>query len=144
MLCFFWSLFLANADDSNIYAPLHQVRFMSASSPRRGVSGAASWVSGGGEHPGWAGHAIFSSRRQRAAGVTDACKLARGLPQGGQPQCRRGRRKAVRVTAPQPGDAQDDVIFNEPGRRSRCRAGRRRGPQAEGSLRDTAWGRHYR
>ena len=42
--------------------------------------------------------------------------------------CRRGRRKAVSVTAPQPGAAQDDVIFNEPGRQSRCRAGRRRGP----------------
>jgi len=32
--------------------------------------------------------------------------------------CRRGRRKAVSVTAPQPVDAQDDVIFNEPGRRA--------------------------
>ena len=33
--------------------------------------------------------------------------------------CRRGRREAVSVTAPQPVDAQDDVIFNEPGRRAR-------------------------
>ena len=32
--------------------------------------------------------------------------------------CRRGRREAVRVTAPQPVAAQDDVIFNEPGRRA--------------------------
>jgi len=49
---------------------------------------------------------------------------------------------AIGVTAPQPGDAQDDVIFNEPGRRSRCRAGRRREPIAEGfrAQRDTAMG----
>lgn len=47
--------------------------------------------------------------------------------------CRRGRREAVSVTTPQPVVAQDDVIFNEPGRRSRCRAGRRRGLIAEGS-----------
>ncbi|MFM2295568.1 MAG: hypothetical protein RLZZ350_1981, partial [Verrucomicrobiota bacterium] len=40
---------------------------------------------------------------------------------------------AAGVTVKQPADAQDDVIFNEPGRRSRCRAGRRRGLIAEGS-----------
>ena len=37
--------------------------------------------------------------------------------------CRRGRREAVSVTAPQPVDAQDDVIFNEPGRRARVARG---------------------
>jgi len=40
---------------------------------------------GGGEHPGWAGvggfgHAKFSQRRKRTAGVQDACKLARCVP----------------------------------------------------------------
>ena len=41
------------------------------------------------------------------------------------------------------GSAQDDVIFNEPGRRSRCRAGRRREPICRGFTRqrDTAMGR---
>ena len=40
------------------------------------------------------------------------------------------------------GSAQDDVIFNEPGRRSRCRAGRRREPICRGFTRqrDTAMG----
>ena len=37
--------------------------------------------------------------------------------------CRRGRREAVSVKAPQPVDAQDDVIFNEPGRRARVARG---------------------
>jgi hypothetical protein len=60
--------------------------------------------------------------------MKDACKLARGLP---RPSARVGT--ASRVTTPQPVVAQDAVIFNEPGRRSRCRAGRRRGLIAEGS-----------
>ena len=37
--------------------------------------------------------------------------------------CRRGRREAVSVTAPQPVAAQDAVIFNEPGRRARVACG---------------------
>ena len=37
--------------------------------------------------------------------------------------CRRGRRAAVSVTVKQPVDTQDDVIFNEPGRRARVARG---------------------
>ena len=37
--------------------------------------------------------------------------------------CRRGRRAAVSVTVKQPVDTQDDVIFNEPGRRARVTRG---------------------
>jgi len=46
------------------------------------------------------------------------------------------------VTVKQPDRRQDDVIFNEPGRRSRCRAGRRREPICRGFTRqrDTAMG----
>ena len=63
--------------------------------------------------------------------------------------CRRGRREAVSVTAPQPVDAQDDVIFNEPGRRAVraalafARAGETAGTRCRGFTRqrDTALGR---
>jgi hypothetical protein len=49
-----------------------------------------------------------------------------------RPTEREGRGLARTVTGKQPGDAQDDVIFNEPGRRSWCRAGRRREPICRG------------
>ena len=49
---------------------------------------------------------------------------------------------AISVTVQPPDGTQDDVIFNEPGRRSRCRAGRRREPICRGFTRqrDTAMG----
>jgi len=77
----------------------------------------------GGEHPGLGGglglcHAIFHPtaaagywRARMPASWRDDCHAAGAA-------CRRGRRKAVSVTAPQPVAAQDDVIFNEPGRRA--------------------------
>jgi len=47
---------------------------------------------------------------ERRVGVQDACKLARGLPPGGQPQCRRGRRGADTVTARQRDGTQRHIV----------------------------------
>src|ERR1019366_6473297 len=85
-------------------------------------------------------HISPNGGRGRLAGRMPASWRA-DRPPPGRGAGRGGRRAAAGVTAPQPGAAQDDVIFNEPGWRSRCRAGSRRGPDAEGSLWDTAWGR---
>ena len=73
MLCFFGSLFLANSNDSNICARLHQARFMSAHRPSAALSGAApgsverASIRGGQATP------YFHPRRQWSAGVPDAC-----------------------------------------------------------------------
>jgi hypothetical protein len=97
----------------------------------------------GGEQWGWAG----------ALGLADPANLfpaARrrwrvGCLQAGALTARTSAK--VRISSQRDseaagGSAQDDVIFNEPGRRSRCRAGRRREPICRGFTRqrDTAMG----
>src|ERR1019366_5082804 len=82
----------------------------------------------GGEHPGWAGHALFPPTAA-AVGWRAGCLQAGARTATSRAvACRRGRRKAVRVTVPQPGDEKDDFIFSERGGRSRGRAGSGGGP----------------
>jgi hypothetical protein len=57
---------------------------------------------------------------RRASGGRDGCRQAGALTATRrEPSATGGRWAAINVTAPSPTRTQDDVIFNEPGRRTR-------------------------
>ena len=103
-----------------------------ASIRRRPLGDGRGRASGDGRGPGFLPRQIFATAE--ADGWRAGCLQAGAVTATRRgPRAAGGRREAVSVTAPQPVAAQDDVIFNEPGRRARVARGDGGDPNAEGS-----------